>query len=323
MNAIADSCPDGKLLSGKMVTDICYECIFPIKIAGVTTSASGPNPAPSLAASNKFCTCNDTNGIPEPGFTLAFWNPSYAVEVVKASGCSPVLGGTTIGLSDIGRVTNAFGSSGEGIDETTGMEYHYYSLPLLTMTSMFSGLGSMCDSGALPDFDPMYFSELDPTHASDELAFFVFPEAAIYARPDAILACAADPAIVSVTDEAVEATNWCAWGSLYNLSKSQGRSTSWPILTQKTAVRALAGQHRRSQAYLTMGELGMCRGGMLYPTLPKTQYRYSYFYPFAEAEDTHVIGEPEVFWGAGKWFPGPGENAIFIKFKWQDCCLTF
>ncbi|MFP4280889.1 MAG: conjugal transfer protein TraU, partial [Halochromatium sp.] len=29
------ACPDAELLSGKLITDICWSCLFPVRIAGM------------------------------------------------------------------------------------------------------------------------------------------------------------------------------------------------------------------------------------------------------------------------------------------------
>ena len=42
------SCPNAELFSGKLFTDVCWACLFPIRIAGVSIT---PGDAPSGASS--------------------------------------------------------------------------------------------------------------------------------------------------------------------------------------------------------------------------------------------------------------------------------
>jgi conjugal transfer pilus assembly protein TraU len=45
------------------------------------------------------------------------------------------------------------------------------------------------------------------------------------------------------------------------------------------------------------------------------------FYPVAETDANHAIGETTFTWGAGRSYPGPGEDHLYILWRWQDCCL--
>ena len=49
-------CADAGLWSGKLITDICWNCLFPIRAAGA--SLGGGN-VPSMATDQVFCFCND------------------------------------------------------------------------------------------------------------------------------------------------------------------------------------------------------------------------------------------------------------------------
>ena len=72
-------CPDAEVWSGKLITDICWGCLFPIRIAG---GAMGSGDYPSSATDQVFCTCNDPNGIPDVGMTLGLWSPARMIELV-------------------------------------------------------------------------------------------------------------------------------------------------------------------------------------------------------------------------------------------------
>lgn len=311
-------CPDAELLSGKIISDICWDCVLPIKLAGATM---GTGDVPPNAASGTFCACNDDLGIPQPGFMTSLWEPSKIIETVKHSGCSPALGGMRLPLSDVGRLGQVDrDDSAIDTDQVSFMHYHYFAFPVLAMTEAF--IGGLCDNSGVPDFDLMYLSEIDPSYNNEELAFALYPEAAAFARIEALMACGADTVAASTTGFPLDSLGWCAWGPLYNMAGYVSGNESWPVTTNKIATRATAMLHRRGLARKTMGDDTICEAS-IWPTLPKSQYKYSYFYPVPEADDSHVISEHETFWGAGRRMFGPGENALLMQFRWNDCCMIF
>lgn len=84
------TCPDAGLLSGKLLTDVCWSCIFPIRVAGLPL---GSGNVPSGASNKSFCLCEDNLGVPRPGIVTSMWEPARLIELVRTPGCSPSLGG--------------------------------------------------------------------------------------------------------------------------------------------------------------------------------------------------------------------------------------
>ncbi|EPG4157683.1 TraU family protein, partial [Klebsiella pneumoniae] len=85
-------CQNAEVIGGKLITDICWSCIFPIKVAGVPISGGGGS-FPSEAVSNPLCMCEDNLGVPRPGVTTSMWEPARLVEFQRVPGCSSVLNG--------------------------------------------------------------------------------------------------------------------------------------------------------------------------------------------------------------------------------------
>ncbi len=81
-------CPDAQVFSAKLITDICWSCVFPIRIAGI--SLDGGN-APAGATRQAVCACDDPAGVPEPGLVMGFWAPARLIEVVRLPYCAPSL----------------------------------------------------------------------------------------------------------------------------------------------------------------------------------------------------------------------------------------
>jgi len=162
--AAADaSCPDAELMSPKLLTDICWACVFPIRVAGI--SLGGGSDVPSRAGDKWLCACEDSTGIPQLGVGVGFWEPARIIELVRRSGCSPSLGGINLPLSSIRQQ----GVSGNGeLDNGDMVFYHYhmYAFPLLIMLDVF--LHKNCAFDGYMDFDLIYISEFDPTWNNDE-----------------------------------------------------------------------------------------------------------------------------------------------------------
>lgn len=123
--------------------------------------------------------------------------------------------------------------------------------------------------------------------------------------------------------EVSDAMWWCAgtWGTMYPLS---GHEPNMGIVknTSLLGARAVAALHRRGLAYRTMGDDTLCEG-RIDPMLPKSQYRWSMLFPRPEAESTHLTGESVLKWGTARTIPGFGEDAIYILWRWNDCCNVF
>lgn len=66
------------------ITDVCWSCVFPIKLGGVTLS-SGKNADPETDA-NRLCLCASGANI-TVGLNMSFWEPLRTAEVVRTPYC--------------------------------------------------------------------------------------------------------------------------------------------------------------------------------------------------------------------------------------------
>lgn len=316
------TCPDAGLFGPKLFTDVCWACLFPIRVAGIPIT---PGDAPREASKKSACLCSDNLGIYWPGIVNSMWEPARIVEVVREPGCAMALGGAKLPMS---------GSRlwGDQHDAPTGgritaerlsfYNIHYYAFPLLSLLELY--MPSRCSADGYSDFDIISLSEIDPTWSNDELAFFVNPESAAVTNPIAQAACLADSALGLAGQQGLNNLWWCAgtWGAIYPMAGSAvpddfGRTTSL------LAARTVAQMHRRGMAHVTMGEDSLCRG-MIFPTIPKSQYKLSMFYPRPETKRAHQIGAHPLTWqgGEGRVIPKVGEDALYMLFRWNDCCNT-
>ena len=315
----AVDCPDAGLLGPGLLNNICWECIFPIRIGG-GLFATGGGDIPDRAAAEPICLCDDKLGVPHIGITWGMWEPARLVELVRAPGCSPVLAGAKIeATGELQRGSRGGTLYDKG--DRAFYHYHLWAFPLLAMLELFTPADCQRDAGI--DMDLLYFSELDPTWIYDELAFFANPESAAVANPAAQAACIAD-AVAATAGEPLDQLFWCAgsWGSLYPLAGSHLTHTSMPRNTSLLAIRSLAAMHRRGLARRTMGSDALCRA-QIEPFLPKTQYQLSQAYPRPEANGRHAVGESTFAWGEHRVLPAVGEDFVHLVWRWLDCCLTY
>lgn len=318
------TCPDAELWGAKLITDVCWDCMFPMKMMGMTM---GSGYVPPDAADEWWYTCTNSLGQPSLCLPVGMWMPSRMVEIVRKPYCSPVLGGSSI--QDSVRMLGNRNLVGAGDDvPNVFYHYHYWSFPLAAMMDLM--LDEDCMAGGFVDMDLMYLSELDPTWNDDELAFFMNPEVAIFANVAAQAVCPVDCLATSGGGNPIDSMFWCfgCWGGAYPFT---GRPTpgSPPRMAATVSAKAIASLHRRGLAFRTTGEDALC-GGYIYPTIPKSEYRLQQFYPVAEASNDptdndnnccHKIGQSQFTWGEHRNIPAVGEDFLNIVFRWTDCCI--
>lgn len=310
-------CPNAKLLSAKLITDICWSCIFPIRLMGITM---GGGNVPDGAAKQPLCVCFDNLGVPEPGLTVGYWEPARLVETVRQPGCSPSLNGIVLpGFNPIRQ--GGEGNPDGSVTELNFHHYHYFAFPLLSMLDLF--MPAKCFSDGMLDFDLMYLSEVDPTWNNPSLAFFANPESAAAANIAAQAACPID-AVAATAKASNDFMWWCAgaWGAMYPLSGFND-SRHFTTSTSLSSTRAINALHRRGLAVRTMGDDAMCEERVFEPFMPKTQYRLGMFYPVAQGNSNNHIGESAMTWGWGRMIPGVSGDALYVVWRWNDCCMRY
>ncbi|MCK7553316.1 TraU family protein [Marinobacter goseongensis] len=289
----------------KLVNDVCWSCMLPIKIAGVDVGGS----APRGSVDAPICACNSII----PGVTYGAWFPTHIVEAVKIPGCQPSLGGIMIPLGD----SSALGNSNMGAeagDKKAFRHLHYYSFPIAEMLQLVAG----CNESV--SMDLLQATEVLPTWNNDLLGLVLNPETMLFANPAAVMACSAEAATTGVGGtQPIEQLFWCAgsWGTIYPLTGSIEDPTSAADTTGLQATRLIAVMHRLGQARKTMGD--SCRNS-IWPVLPKNQYKLQHFHPLAESTGNHWIGESSYRWGMHRK-QLTNQNYLNLVWRWNDCCV--
>lgn len=300
-------------------TEICWQCMFPFKIGGVTVAAS-PNDVPDAPdlASSPVCVCP----VPPPvfariGIPVSFWEPARYIEVVKDAYCFPSIG---TGLSPVNPGFQNGGSEDGGTTQegmSTFFQAHYAIYPIWTIMEAFTDFVCLEASG----FDMAYMTEVDPTWNDDLFAQIIYPETLLFANMPAQLSCIAD----SVSANAglpLSPLYWClgSEGSTYPMSGNINDDN----LVQASLAAA-------SRLVYKMGRIGViCDVGLHYCTCIPTPIWVKHNYRFSLAKPVTGFqcvppGRSALLWGSGKNPPLPitgdsPDNFMYIVFRKRACC---
>lgn len=294
------------------LTDICWDCLFPITIAGVKiTSGDNDTPPPPLpAAPIPLCVCARNGvGVPVPGIPIGFWEPVRLVDVTKSPMCMVGLGGVSLGGGHM------FGIKEDG--DSAFYHVHWYVYPVIYWLELL--LDFMCLE--MNSVDIAYMTEYDPLWADDIKATILNPEALLFANPLATLSCAAECATASVGLSA-DAMFWCSGcqGGIYPLSGTISYHNGGVEAAQLTVTKFMAKMHRELMLWGYYGAAGMC-GKYPMPIIKKSQYRLQMTYPIPETKSCKRIGQTVMLWQGGKEYPVFGEDFGFLVWRKRDCCL--
>jgi len=300
------------------VTDVCWTCLFPIRIGPAPITVPGQTDPLTDIPPPLICECP----APPPvfvrfGIGISYWEPARVAEVVRTPFCSPFLGGAILGPPIV-----PFGNNNEGDDKMGEAFYHihWFQFPLLSWIG--SALtGGMCF--ASDTFDLAYVSELDPLWDDDELSFIINPEAILFANPVAQTACVADSISASLTMFGLDQLFWCSGsaGSVYPLDGAHANHIGGIDSSLVTVHKHIARMHRSFLATDTSTILGMCfPTGFPQPILRKNQYKQQMMYPIPNNLIGIGLGAPSVLWGAGREFPFAGEDFSYLIWRKRTCC---
>ncbi len=344
------TCP-GKFINP--IEDICWSCVFPIKIAGDMTFMDMDNQEDYDSMDGKgkyFCACGAAPNT-KIGVQISFWEPTHLIETVRHPFCFPSLGGvnwskqldTSIpSNSDLKKWfggSHIYGASGpEDAGAISFYQAHWYKNPIIFFLQVVMD-NDCLDNGT---FDIGWLSELDPTWKLSELAFLQAPDAALFANPIAQAACAAD-CVKANTGFPFQKLFWCAgcMGSIYPYTGSIAGQVS-PVQGAKLmAARVQSKMHRDFVAHSATGERGLC-GFRLQPMMDKRQYKISMTYPIPARKEgatpgmtsaqaatvksgkcCEPIGRTTLIRDSGKSFPYKGEDFAYQVFRKRDCCSGY
>lgn len=310
---------DKALCQGKFVnpvSDICWECIFPISIGAAVIAANGEDDIenPPLP----ICMCVFLP--PTPGLSIGFWEPAKTLEVVRYPYCLVSLGGISV---DVGISAVAHGRESRFRDEANGgpgwsaYQVHYYDTPWLYVLGV--GFDTLCaTSGSI---DLAYMTELDPTWLDDEMTSILNPEAILFANPVMMLTCLADCAMANIR-YGIKEMFWCAGcnGMMYPLNGHIQYQVSGTQGSSLLMQRFMLKMHRQMLAKRYHGTDALC-GPVTDPIMDKRAYKSHMTYPIPYTSGCQPFGRTTAIWGSGREYPYLGEDFGYLIFRKRNCCV--
>lgn len=315
-----------------LVNDICWKCIYPLKLGGYTIMNLGDmddnvgDANSDFEPSSPVCTCtNPDTGLPDIGTYISYWEPLSAIELIQKPGCFSFMFGM-----DLSSSMNFYGANGQTATSTGSVNKsfynaHYYAAPLMAVMDLLYGT-DYCNNW-YSDIDLMYFTEADPSWNDDELSIYVSPEAVVFANPIAQAIGAVD-CLAASAGYPLNSLFWTAgcWGSMYPFTGNSGVTGSPVRSTSLLAARLLAKLTRvpipPAVEMDTSSSAAKCEP-QLSSVVMKSQYRMSTLYPIAESSGKccHPIGRSTLMWGEFRHIPGTGEHQTYLISKKKNCCL--
>ncbi len=297
------------------ISDVCWKCIFPIKVAGITVVKGGADP-PSQTPPLCFC---ERPGFPYPipGISISFWEPARLVDVTRTPYCLVNMGGVEIanpGIKGRGMVTNTPNNPGH---QRSFYHVHWYVYPILYWLEVL--VDFLCLENSAVDLS--YITEVDPFWNDDEKSAILNPEALLFGNPIAQAACIADCGMASV-HLPMDPLFWCAGcqGGMYPFTGTVGDHSGGVQASLLVASRMMAKLHREGLLFGYVGKPGLC-GKYPMPIIRKSQYRTQMTYPIAQSKQCQPLGSTELLWQPGREFPYKGGDFGYLIWRKRDCCL--
>ncbi|HHQ4545265.1 TPA: conjugal transfer pilus assembly protein TraU [Aeromonas veronii] len=292
------------------VSDICWECIFPISIGSIAVSPGIAPDTPNPASPIQICPMGVLYRV---GLAIGYWEPMALTDVTRAPYCLVNMGGISLGIGKVGS-----GTSGQSDRDVAGgfFHVHWYKYPLTYWLNIITSVG--CLQGG--DMDIGYLSELDPTWNDSAIGLILSPEAILFGNIIAQGACAAD-AIASSVGKPIDALFWCAGahGSMYPFSGYTSDEFS-PIQSSILLSERMAFKlHRQGMIRNSVGkDKAVC---FEYPSaiVPKTRWRYQMVNVHPDVAACHPFGRTTSIWEAGNNMPNDRKNFGYLLWRKRNC----
>ena len=294
------------------ITDVCWECIFPITLSGLNVT---PNTSDFSNYNSAICACAGTP--PKIGLPITFWEPARIVEVTRHPYKLVGLGGIQLGTNTV-KNRGSISAIEETPSQTSFHHVHYYVYPILSLLGILTDFQCV-EKGEL---DIAYMSEFDPFWSDESLQNIFNPEAHFFSSQLAQLTCIAD-CTKSGLNKPTDKLFWCAGcqGSLYpfvgHVSHHRGGLQASSLLVH----RCLAKLHR----------IGVVKGyenndfceAKVMPIIKKSLYKTQIVRPIPQSQGScHALGKSDQLWGIGKTYPVGGEDDfVYLIWMKKQCCI--
>jgi conjugal transfer pilus assembly protein TraU len=286
-NALAVSQCTGQFFNP--ISDLDWNYMFPITVAGVQmNNGSNTNP-PLMAAMPPVCLCPSvlTFGYPTEGYGSSWWEPTYLVETETRAGCLSSMGGVKVLSNYSGEDSEK--SSGAGAQEGSAnrVQVHWFTYPAFNAMDIMSDVTCKNPSG----IGMTYMTEPDKLWQDDEWGIILSPEAVLFANPIAMAACSVD-AVAASLGAPLDPLFWCAgnWGGLYPLTGNTSHTGSDFQENNLILAKFIARFHRMGMLFQTIGPDAICFSHPN-PIVVKSQYRFNQTAPWPRKGRAVVFGD--------------------------------
>ncbi|EAN5162522.1 conjugal transfer pilus assembly protein TraU [Salmonella enterica] len=269
------------------ITDVCWECIFPVTIGNVPVAKGRQPDTPNPGMPIQFCPMGIFYRV---GLAIGYWEPMALTDVTRSPYCMVNLGGF--------------------------YHVHWYKYPLTYWLNIITSMG--CLQGG--DMDIGYLSELDPMWDSSSLSMIIQPEAILFGNVIAQADCAADAA-ASLVHMPLDPLFWCAGsqGSMYPFNGWVSNEFS-PMQTSLLLSERMAFKlHRQGMIMNSVGaDTAVC---FEYPSpiIPKSRWRYHLVNKYPDAGQCHPLGRSVTRWETGKNMPNDRRNFGYLFWRKRNC----
>lgn len=311
------ACTDKTFIN--VMSDIAWDCIFPISIMGVPLDYGEHPPDSDNGAALCACPAKRFPADPGLGFMIGFWEPARMIDTTSDPWCFPALGmdlssgsGTTSG--------GGWGYSGSGQLRKSGpgqiafANYHYYIMPVWAILDMFTDIPCVSED---PSFDLAMVSEVRPDWGDDLTAMQLYPETALMASPVTALACIAD-AVASTVQRPIDALYWCmgGWGTTYPMT---GHINVTDFVEANAGIAGKAMYVQARTGLLPDRAVNYCYAIPM-PIWIKSHWRLQQTDPVVDSR-CHAIGHPGILWTQRKNPIGMQDNFSWMLFRKVLCCV--
>ncbi len=299
---------DGKFVNP--ITDICWNCLFPMTIGNVPVF---PGIAPDTENPSMPIQICQMGILYRIGLAIGYWEPFALTDVTRSPYCMVNLGGFNLNIGKMGG-----GTAGQSDKEAPGTFYHvhWYKYPLTYWLNIITSAGCL-QAG---DMDIGYLSELDPMWEDSSLSSVIAPEAFVFANPIAQGACAAD-AIASAFNKPLNVLFWCAGsqGSMYPFtgytSNEFSPQASSVLLSERMAFKL----HRQGMIMNSTGQNTAVCYEYPSPIMPKDRYRYQMVNMYPDTAMCHPFGRSVMHWQVGHASPASRKNFGYLIWRKRNC----
>lgn len=299
------------------VTDVCWECLFPITIGNNLSFQTGPFPDVETDA-DALCACSGEADI-TLGMNLGFWEPIRTMEIVREPFCFPSLGGISLGDRTFAPAHGRTPNPKERGHRTSFYQVHWYHTPWLYLLEILLDTACLEQSA----WDVAYMTELDPLWDDSTSSFLLNPDVTLFANPTAIGACSLD-CVAATTHLPINDLYWCAGcaGSLFPLTGWVNAhitdEQAFSLLTQRFTLKL----HREGLLWRQWGKDGQC-GPQFEMVMSKDVYRTQMLHPTRKTQGQccRPFGASTAADSLGGLTPiAKGEDAAYLIWRRRDCC---